>query len=70
MFEPNIATIMNPFTVKRYDMKGNEVEETHWRYFTQTGNVITKDDARKYITHKPKGLLEELWVKWCQNYCA
>jgi len=70
MFELNIATVMNPFTVKQYDMKGNEVEETYWRYFTQTGNNITKDEARKYVNITPKGLLEEIWVKWCRNYCA
>ena len=70
MFEQNITTIINQFTVKKYDMKGNEVEEKYWRYFTQTGNIITKDDARKYLAVTPKGLLEELWAKWCQNYCT
>ena len=70
MFEPNISTVMNPFTVKQYDMQGNEVEEIHWRYFTQTGNNVTKDEARRYVTIKPKSLLEEIWVKWCQDYCA
>lgn len=71
MYKKNIETIMNPFTLKQYDIvEGDEVEETHWRYFTKTGNNLTKDEARKYVTIKPKGLLEELWVKWCQDYCT
>lgn len=70
MFEQNIKTIINPFTVKIYDMDGNEVEETHWKYYVRTGNIITKDDARKYITITPECLLEKIWVKWCQNFCV
>lgn len=69
-FEKNIKTVMNPFTVKEYDMQGNEVKETDWLYFTKTGNSITKDEAKKYIAVKPKNLLEKIWVKWCQNFCG
>lgn len=68
MFEPNINTVMNPFTVKRYDMNGNEVEETHWIHFIQTGMKISIDDIKKYITIKPKTLLEEIWVNFCKSY--
>jgi hypothetical protein len=60
MFEPNIKTVMNPFTVKQYDMNGNVVEETHWRYFVQTGEKIFIEDVIKYLTIEPKNILEEI----------